>query len=150
MVKIAGFGPAPVMPTRPARAAGGPGRFRVAAQLGETAEAQEPAPVDSVSIAPSLLALQEAAAAGARDARARRRAEGMLAELAALQRGLLTGRLPRDRLQSLTALAAEPEVAADPRLAAIAAEIGVRAAVELARLERVAAARRGNETVLSQ
>jgi len=34
--------------------------------------------------------------------------------------------------------------------AAIAAEIGVRAAVELARLERFAAARRGSETVLSQ
>jgi putative heme iron utilization protein len=33
-------------------------------------------------------------------------------------------------------------MAADPRLAAIAAEIGVRAAVELARLDAIAAARR--------
>jgi hypothetical protein len=74
----------------------------------------------------------------------------MLEELAALQLGLLAGRMPRGRLEALAALAAEPEVAADPRLAAIAAEIGVRAAVELARLDATAAARLGSETVLSQ
>ncbi len=150
MVKIVGFGPAPVTPTRPARAVAGSGRFRVATQPGETAEAHDSAPADGVSIAPSLLALQEVVAAGERDARSRRRAEGMLEELSALQLGLLGGRLPRGRLESLAALAAEPEVAADPHLAAIAAEIGVRAAVELARLDAVAAARRRNETVLSQ
>jgi hypothetical protein len=150
MVKITGFGPAPVTPTRPARAVVGSGRFRVATQSSETAETQDSAPVDGVSIAPSLLALQETFAAGERDARSRRRAEGMLDELAALQLGLLAGRLPRGRLESHAALAAEPEVAADPRLAAIAAEIGVRAAVELARLDRAATARPASETVLSQ
>lgn len=150
MVKIVGFGPAPVTSPRPARPVGGTGRFRVAVQTGEAAEAHDSAPVDGVSIAPSLLALQETVAAGERDARSRRRAEGMLEELAALQLGLLGGRLPRGRLESLAALAAEPEVAADPRLAAIAAEIGVRAAVELARLDAAEAARRRSETVLSQ
>ncbi|WP_439579831.1 flagellar assembly protein FliX [Elioraea sp.] len=142
MVKVVGFGPAPVSAPRSARPVGGQGRFRVAAPAHEPAETHESGPVDDVSIAPSLLALQETVAAGERDARSRRRAEGMLEELAALQLGLLGGRLPRRRLEALAALAAEPEVAADPRLAGIAAEIGVRAAVELARLDAVAAARR--------
>jgi hypothetical protein len=150
MVKIIGFGAAPIVPTRSARPVGGAGRFRVAVQTGETAEAHDSAPVDDVSIAPSLLALQETVATSERDARSRRRAEGMLEELTALQLGLLAGRMPRGRLEALAALAAEPEVAADPRLAAIAAEISVRAAVELARLDTVAAARLSSETVLSQ
>ncbi|WP_337877148.1 flagellar assembly protein FliX [Elioraea sp.] len=143
MMKIAGFAPAPLSAPRPVRPAGARGRFSVAADpAGESAEARESAALDPVSIAPSLLALQETMTAGERDARARRRAEGMLEELAQLQLGLLSGRLPRARLESLAALASEPEMAADPGLAAIAAEIGVRAAVELARLDAIAAARR--------
>lgn len=142
MVKIAGFGPAPVSAPRPARSSGGAGRFRIAAdQAGDAGEVRDSGALDGVSIAPSLLALQETITAGERDARSRRRAEGMLEDLAQLQLALLSGRLPRARLESLAALAAEPEVAADPRLAAIAAEVGVRAAVELARLDVVAAAR---------
>lgn len=142
MVKIAGFGAAPIPAPRPARTSGGTGRFRIATgHAGEAAEARESAALDGVSIAPSLLALQETITAGERDARSRRRAEGLLEELGRLQLALLSGRLPRARLESLAALAAEPEVAADPTLAGIAAEIGVRAAVELARLDAVAARR---------
>jgi hypothetical protein len=143
MVKIVGLAPAPVLPPRPARPVGAGGQFRVAAPAGEAAEATAPAPVDGVSIAPSLLALQETIAAGERDARARRRAEDMLDELAAVQLGLLGGKLARRRLEALAALAAAPAVAADRRLAVVAAEIGVRAAVELARLELATASRRG-------
>lgn len=142
MIKIVGYGTAPVAAPRPVRPAAPGGRFRVAGAGSETAEPAETAAVEGVTIAPSLLALQETVAAGERDARARRRAEAMLEGLAELQRGLLAGRLPRARLEALAALAAEAEVAADPRLAAIAAEIGVRAAVELARLEVAAAAPR--------
>jgi hypothetical protein len=143
MVKIAGFGPAPVSAPRPVRPAVGRSRFSIATdQAGEAGEARDSGAVDPVSIAPSLLALQETITAGERDARSRRRAEGMLEELVQLQLGLLSGRLSRSSLESLAALAAQPEMAADPRLAGIAAEIGVRAAVELARLDVAAAARR--------
>lgn len=142
MMKIGGLVPPVVPVTRPARTTSGAGRFRVATdQADDSAELREQGGVDGVSIAPSLLALQETIVAGERDARSRRRAEGLLDELAALQLGLLGGRLPRARLEALATLAAEPEMAADPALAALAAEIGVRAAVELARLDAAATLR---------
>ena len=139
MIKIVGSVPPAVPVTRRARATSGTGRFCVATdQADDSAELREQGGVEGVTIAPSLLALQETIAAGERDARSRQRAEGLLDELAALQLGLLGGRLPRARLEALAALAAEPEMAADPALAALAGEIGVRAAVELARLDAIA------------
>ncbi|MFQ3622898.1 MAG: flagellar assembly protein FliX [Acetobacteraceae bacterium] len=135
MVKIVGLGAPAVPPARAASRGGGVSRFRVPQEASETAASSEAAPLEGVSIAPSLLALQETIAAGERDARARAQAEAILDELAALQLGLLAGRLPEARIRALAALAHAGERAADPALAAIAAEIGVRAAVELARLD---------------
>ncbi|MCS6921166.1 MAG: flagellar assembly protein FliX [Elioraea sp.] len=135
MVKIVGLGSPPLPQARPVGRSAAGGRFRVAVESG-VEESREAAPVESVSIAPSLLAIQESLEAAERDSRVKRRAEAMLGELGAIQLGLLTGRLPESRLAALAKLAREGEKAADPRLAAIAAEVEVRAAVELARLER--------------
>lgn len=135
MVKIVGLGSPPVPQARPVGRSAAGGRFRVAVEPG-VEESREAAPVESVSIAPSLLAIQESLEAAERDARVKRRAEAMLDELGAIQLGLLTGRLSESRLTALAKLAREGEKAADPRLAAIAEEVEVRAAVELARLER--------------
>ncbi|MBR0680755.1 flagellar assembly regulator FliX [Roseomonas eburnea] len=129
MVGIRGVGAgAATRAGRGTRGAGG--GFR----LGPGAEASEPAAAQAAA-APSaigLLALQETAPAAERDARARRRGEAMLGELAALQVELLSGRVDPARLQALAALA-EGEAAADPMLAESIAAISLRARIELAR-----------------
>lgn len=135
MVKIVGLGSPHLPQARPVGRSAAGGRFRVSVETGME-EAKDAAPVEGVSIAPSLLAVQESLEAAERDARAKRRAEAMLDELGAVQLGLLSGRLSESRLAALASLAREGEKAADPKLAAIAAEVEVRAAVELARLER--------------
>ncbi|WP_158639032.1 flagellar assembly protein FliX [Elioraea rosea] len=142
MVKITGYGPiAP--PARLGRATGAQGRFRVPADglAGAASEAREAASAEGVTIAASLIALQETIAGGERDREARQRAESMLDELAGLQRAMLGGRISPERLAALAQLADEPGVAADPRLADVVAAVSLRAKVELARLE-VARARR--------
>lgn len=90
--------------------------------------AQRPAAAAAIG----LLALQENAPAAERDARAHRRAEAMLRELAALQRDLLAGRSDPARLETLLELTAG-EDAADPALAVAVAAIALRVRVELAR-----------------
>ncbi len=135
MVKIVGLGSPPLPQARPVGRGAGGARFRVAVEPA-VQEPRDAPPVEGVSIAPSLLAVQESLEAAERDARAKRRAEAMLDELSAIQLGLLSGRLSESRLTALASLAREGEKAADPKLAAIAAEVEVRAAVELARLER--------------
>ncbi|MBR0657567.1 flagellar assembly protein FliX, partial [Plastoroseomonas arctica] len=81
----------------------------------------------------SLLALQETGAAAERDARARARGAALIATLAALQTGLLRGSVDSAVTARLAALS-EGEAAADPALAALLADITLRARVELARL----------------
>ena len=85
----------------------------------------------------SLLALQEVPGAGENAARARRRGYDLLDQLDRLRHALLDGRLGRaelDRLSRLVRDRREQEV--DPGLASVLADIEVRAAVELAKLER--------------
>jgi len=82
----------------------------------------------------SMLALQEMGAGSVRDREARRRGQGLLAALAALQRGLLAGGDDQDVLQRLADLAsADPDYAEDKRLGAVLSAIVLRARVELAR-----------------
>jgi hypothetical protein len=63
----------------------------------------------------------------------RRRIAAMLEALEGLQRGLLAGQVDRACLERLAGLAAA-ETVGDPRLAELAADIALRARVELARL----------------
>jgi len=96
---------------------------------GSVSGAAAPSPVDG------LLALQEVPDSLARHAKARRRGEALLEELDQLRLDLLTGSLPKARLERLVALATvQRDRIDDPRLAEIIEEIELRAAVELAKL----------------
>lgn len=113
-------------PARPGRAAAP--AFRLAAGQGSAVAGA----AALGAVAPGLLALQEEGSVRERDARARRRATAVLDELAALQAELLAGAADPARLDRLARLA-EGEEAADPALAAIVAEVSLRARVEIAR-----------------
>jgi hypothetical protein len=80
-----------------------------------------------------MLALQEMGAGSVRDREARRRGQGLLAALAALQRGLLAGGDDPAALQRLADLAEAAPDTEDPRLGAVLSAIVLRARVELAR-----------------
>lgn len=114
------------------RGRAGGGGFRVGGSAPQAAAA--PASQAEAAGAVGLLALQECAPAAERDARARKRGEGLLRELAALQAELLAGRVDAARLRALVALS-EGTAAADPALAEVVAAISLRARIEAARLE---------------
>lgn len=94
-------------------------------------------PMSGVSMV-SLLAMQEAESEAQQDREARQHGEAVVDELTGLQLALLghgegnTARLIR--------LVERPVVASDPMLAGLLRAVRVRAAVELARRERAAAA----------
>ncbi|MCH8181710.1 MAG: flagellar assembly protein FliX [Proteobacteria bacterium] len=96
------------------------------AAVGATAP---PAPVDA------LIALQEVPDATSGRRRAFMRGSNMLDLLDEVRVGLLSGVVPRGRLQSLLdALKGRRESVEDPRLAQLIDEIELRASVELAKL----------------
>ncbi len=82
-----------------------------------------------------MLALQEIDDPEQRDRAARRRGQALLAELAALQRTLLSaaGDIPAAGLHRLAALAQAVPLATDPALRQAVAAIVLRCRVELAR-----------------
>lgn len=85
----------------------------------------------------ALLALQEMPDALTGRARARQHGERLLDILDQIRLDILAGRLPRARLEQLSGqLAQRREAADDPQLAAIIEQIELRAAVELAKMER--------------
>lgn len=90
-------------------------------------------PVSGVAIA-SLLAMQEAEGDAHQDREARQHGEALMDALGALQRALLGADGPD--LAQLARLAERKATAADPGLAWVLQAVRVRAAVELARLER--------------
>lgn len=105
----------------------------VLGEAGTAAPAAAPVSVGSVG---GLLALQEVPDAAERRARALKRGEDMLSRLDDLRLGLLEGRLSAERLSGLARTMREArEGTDDPRLDAALAEIELRAAVELAKLE---------------
>lgn len=84
----------------------------------------------------SLLALQEVPDALERRRQAVLRSTDILDELQQLRLGLLTSSVPRQRLQRLIELMRDrPGGYANPQLDSVIADIEVRAAVELAKLE---------------
>lgn len=104
---------------------------------GETPAAASVGAGASLGQVDALLALQEVPDSLVGDAGAKHRGEELLDGLEQLRLGLLAGALPRERLDRLTRLLAERRGQIDdPRLAAVIDEIELRAAVELAKLER--------------
>jgi hypothetical protein len=81
----------------------------------------------------SMLALQETGVEAVGDREARRHGQAILAELAALQRDLLSGGPTPDQLRRLADLATTVPDATDPRLRGLLAAVVLRARVELAR-----------------
>ncbi|MBT6985329.1 MAG: flagellar biosynthesis protein FlgI [Rhodospirillaceae bacterium] len=99
--------------------------------------------VSGVSSVGALLGLQEIPDAGEQRRQALHRSTDILDELDQLRLGLLTGSVPRQRLQRLMKLLRErPGGYADPHLDVIIGDIEVRAAVELAKMEVTDAARK--------
>lgn len=86
-----------------------------------------------VALGLGLLAVQTAQGDAERDAAARRRAETLLEDLAALQAEMLGGAADPARLQRLASLAQRGDSGADPALREVVAHIVLRAQVELAR-----------------
>jgi len=132
MVAIEGIGwrPATRVTGTPRQAAPG---FSVPADSPDASQAQETAAPEAASLA-SVLTLQELGSEAAEDRAARRHGQSMLAELAALQRALLSdGQDDAATLDRLAELAAAVPRAADRQLAAMVSAIVVRVRVELAR-----------------
>lgn len=147
MIKVAGTGS--VNTTEKSRkkakpsAAGGDG---FAAQLSDVLGGEsEDSAASSVDAAVSLGAVDTILTAQAtddslaqeRNRRAVKRGETLLDKLEEVREGLLTGRLPKERLISLAQMLRErPEEGVDPNLKAILDDIALRAEVELAKLSR--------------
>lgn len=136
-------GTAPIRSATARRAAtaakGAAGAFasELSAPAEEAGASAGAAPSEAVQ---ALLLIQEVPDAAGPAKRAARRGEDMLDRLEELQRDLLLGALPRERMVQLAQLVrTRREQAADPRLAAVLDEIELRCRVELAKLAAAAA-----------
>jgi len=136
-MKVSGVGTVRGNATR--RASGkarGDGSFRLDAAQPEvaTSSAQGAGSIPAVG---ALLSLQEVPDATDERSRGLARGRDLLEELEQIRLGLLLGRVPRARLAQLQRLSRQrPHQFQDPNLQAIMLEIEVRAAVELAKLEK--------------
>ncbi len=102
------------------------------AAAGASAGVTGTSPIGSVD---SLLALQGSDDVGERHGRARARGEALLDRLDMLRTDILLGRVPRGRLDELSALVRSSRAEVDdPRLVEVLDEIELRAEVELAKL----------------
>lgn len=101
-----------------------------------TVDTQAAQAAQALQTVAGLLSLQEVQDATTGRRRAVARGERLLDALEQLRVGLLTGTMSRDDMTMLARLAQEnAAVVDDPRLAEILAEIELRAAVELAKLD---------------
>jgi Class II flagellar assembly regulator len=127
----------PTVARRAAQAPSGDGRFAEALS-GETATNSANAP-QTVATVDNLFVLQEISDEVTNRRRALQRGNNLLDRLDDIRIALLTGSLPRNRLEELRHMAREQvDLAGDPKLAAILDEIELRVAVELAKLDKVA------------
>jgi hypothetical protein len=136
-MRIEGAPPVPASaPRREAQAASGAGNF--AGTLAPEAP-QAAASAPPLTAIDGLFALQEVADELSGRRRAAARGSALLDRLEELRLALLAGRLPQAQLLHLRDMAREHGPAVDdPRLAQILAEIELRVAVELAKLDRFA------------
>lgn len=106
--------------------------------LGEAQAAPAVTQSNPLSATDAMLSLQEVGDALERRRRARARGDAMLDRLEAIRLGLLDGRIGGSELVSLRRLVSDRRGdLADPRLGEILDDIELRAAVELAKLDRV-------------
>ena len=104
---------------------------------GDAAPTPTAAPT-TVSALDALLTVQEIPDATAGRRRAVQRGDALLDRLEDVRLALLTGVLPRERLEQLSRLAGTSRATiTDPRLGAVLDEIDLRVAVELAKLDQM-------------
>lgn len=136
-MKVANSGPLRSPTIRRKGAARGLGSGEFAAGLTAGSPVQAPssaAPIDALT---GLLAVQEVSDDREKHRRARARGELILSRLEDLRLGLLSGAIPRGKLNELlTTVRGSREQVSDPRLREILDEIELRAAVEVAKLEQ--------------
>ena len=139
-MKISGSGSIRSNATRRTGRKGGDGGATFSIDAGAGPDAAGPAnAAGSVAGIGSLLALQKVPDTLERRRQAVLRSTDILDELQQLRLGLLTSSVPRQRLMKL--MRDRPGGYADPQLDSDIADIEVRAAVELAKLELTEAAR---------
>ena len=135
-VTIPAIGPAPLAISAAPRSAAAAFGMPAPAAPGGGAPGGGPAAAASASSLDAILALQEEQTAErvipARDREARRRGQGLLTALAALQHALLDGGNGDAALRQLAALA-DGVPAATPQLEAVVRALSLRARIELAR-----------------
>ena len=122
--------------SRSRRSAGSHERFVGALRDAAGADAASAPATACLGSVTGVLAVQEAPSATDKPARRRaiRRAESLLESLEALRLDIIAGVIPLQRLQALVGLLHDHEpLEDDPGLAAVIAEIELRAAVELAK-----------------
>lgn len=134
-------GPGGVKPGAPKRAgssgATGGTSFASLLQGPEKAASQvtQAPPVAALDAMLAVQAVDEQGGGRQNRQRAFRRGSNLLEKLEEIRTGLLTGSIPKDRLQALAqALRSERLAVEDPRLAEVLAEIELRCEVELAKL----------------
>lgn len=128
-------GSTPVSPVRRKSSGSGDGGFSAAFGIDHEPPVQAPlsSPLGRLD---ALIGLQELPDLPERKARGMKRGQALLAHLDAIREGLLLGIIPGERIAALRReLAVAVEVNTDRKLAEILAEIDLRAAVELAKLQ---------------
>lgn len=125
------------------RSAGGAGFSLGGGEAAEgTARSGAAAPGIAVSALSAMLSVQEDDTSRGRRRQAVARGNTLLDQLERIRNGLLTGSLPVSTLQRLQEMLADArEGSDDPALTEVLAEIELRAAVELAKLEAHSASR---------
>ncbi|MFN4310442.1 MAG: flagellar assembly protein FliX [Ferrovibrio sp.] len=134
-------GPGSIAPGAPKRTtgAGGAGGASFASLLKgadkPTGQAPQVAPMAALDAMLTIQAVDEQTGGRQNRQRAFRRGSTLLEKLDEIRHGLLEGRIPAARLQSLAqALRSEKMAVEDPQLAELMAEIELRCEVELAKL----------------
>ncbi|MFC4351144.1 flagellar assembly protein FliX [Fodinicurvata halophila] len=113
----------------------GDGSFsRILGDSGQSSSVNQSGPVGTVD---SLLSLQEVGGGSDQRQRSHQHAKDVLDQLEELRLELLSGRLSLSLLERIGKLLADrPEDSGDPQLEGILQDIELRAAVELAKLQR--------------
>jgi hypothetical protein len=129
---VSGLGPAAPTGRTSARSGQSPSGFAVSVPARARAT-EAPAETPAVMLS-RLLALQAEDCDESRDRAARRHGQDLLAQLAALQRALLSAAgVPAGQLRELARMVAETPPVSDPRLREVLDAITLRVRIELAR-----------------
>lgn len=139
-MKIAGNSRIRTSVARKASAKGGSGQAFSVPGGASAAATETSAPVTTTATVASvdaLLAIQEVPNEREGKKRAKKRGNDMLDILDEIRLGLLTGSVPRARLEQLVHMVEErKDIFVDPQLSQVLDEIDLRARVELAKFER--------------